>query len=133
MNFPLLAVASKEESGSFKIVGEPSRGRMSSTKGGPVVPFEAAQLTVNDPHCVGCEYDGVKATVATRDEKRARQWKNMRLQLGTGKASMSHGGTGDQGTPESQLWAVVEKAQRGAVWRPERSAPGRQGGVNVSR
>lgn len=86
-----------------------------------MVTFEAVQLTVNDPHCVVAEYEGVNATVVTRDEKRARQLKNKRLELGARKASMSHGNTGDERTPESQLWAAVEKARRGAVWKPERA------------
>jgi hypothetical protein len=80
--FPVFVVASKEESGRFKMTGGASRGRMSNIKGGPVVTFEPPQLTVNGPHCVAGEYNAVKPTVAARGEKRARVKR---------ERSMSHG------------------------------------------
>ena len=69
--FPVFVVALKEESGSRRMVGEPSRGRTSKVKGIAAVWFGPPQLTVNGPHCVGGELDVVKA-VAARDGKRAR-------------------------------------------------------------
>ena len=107
-----MVVASKEESGSFKIVGDASKGRMSRIKGGPVVTFEPAQLTVNEPHCVAGEYDVVKATVASREERRAKLKKSMRLQLEAREINMSHGSTGY--TRELAV-GCSEEAQRGAV------------------
>ena len=63
------------------MAGEASKGRMSSTNGGPAVTFEACQVTVNGPHCVPGEYNGVKATVAARCEKRTRRESVWRLAL----------------------------------------------------
>ena len=125
-----MVVASKEESGNFKIVGEASRGRTSRIKGGPVVTFEPAQLTVNEPHCVAGEYNGVKAAVVTRDERRAKPRKSMRLQLEAREVGISHGNTGN--TRELAV-GRSEEAQRGAVWKGWECLGGRVASTKVSR
>jgi len=57
---PVFIVASEEESGCLQAAGGASRGRTNDMKGGPIVTFEAPQLTVNGPHCVVGECNGVK-------------------------------------------------------------------------
>ena len=39
-------------------------------KGGPVVTFEAPQLTVNGPHCVVGECNGVKLLEVRKEQRR---------------------------------------------------------------
>jgi len=69
--FPVFTWRREKESGTFTIAGGASRGRMNSMKGGFVVMFEAPQLTVNGPHCVVGECNGVKP-LEVRKERRRR-------------------------------------------------------------
>jgi len=86
--FPVFVTGLKEESGSLRMMGEPSRGRTSKVKGVAVVWFGPPQLTVNGPHCVGGELDVVK-TVAARDGKRASPRNNDKVRRGSREGIMS--------------------------------------------
>ena len=75
--------------------------------------LEPPQLTLNGPHCVAGEYDGVKPTVAARGKKKARPRNNVRL--GTREGGISH----RRGHLRASLLGLDGPWSRGAASRLE--------------
>ena len=91
-----------------------------------MVAFEAPQVTVNGPHCVGTEYTGAKAAVGGRAEKRTRARDSVWRWRPARERSMSNKEASRASCPAGCGRVLVERRKGGEAER-------RKGGASCQR